>query len=427
MTDHSGRAHALYSASSANRWMKCYGSIQRAAGMPTGIASSYAMDGEEAHELLEYALTHQYWSAYEAKIMSGLEWEHRHDGEESRLESVQDALDHIQDLIDAYQPDLTVYLETRFIFPTNENDDAGGTSDVTIFIPGLDIMVIADYKHGSGVAVDVVENPQLLFYAVGSRQELRRANMCNSGKTLYRMMILQPRGFHKDGAMREWTCNDDRLDKFIGEVNFAIRKTKEQIPEIVPGKYCRWCPAVSACPEAENHRMRAILPTYVDMDGLRKTGLPPVLGLSVERIAEILTMRDMVEEWLEAVAKQAVAMARSGVAIPNKKLVMAQARSKWNGEPRVLAGSLNAISGLPPNVFLQEKLRTITDAKALIKNAIYEKHGRTGSKKLVEEANKALAELTIRDTSGNLVLVDREDKRPEINPLALPDYKPVQA
>jgi len=393
--------------------------------MPSGIASSYALDGEEAHELLEYALTNQYWSAYEAKIMSGIEWEHRHDTEEVRLESVQSALDHVQELIDAYAPDLTVWLETRFIFPTNENDDCGGTSDVTIYVPDLDMMVVADYKHGSGVAVDVTENSQLMFYAVGSRQELRRTGLCNSGKTIYRLMILQPRGFHKDGAMREWTCDDDRLDKFIGEVNFAIRKTKEQVPQIVPGRYCRWCPAVSACPEAEQHRMRAILPTYKDMDSLKQTGLPVVADLSVERIAEILTMRDMVEEWLEAVHKQAVAMARRGVAIPNKKLVMAQARSKWNGEPRILAGALNAISGLPANVFLIEKLRTITDAKALIKDAIYKNHGRTGTKKLVEEANKALAELTIRDTSGNLVLVDREDKRPEINPMALMEYKPA--
>ena len=224
--------------------------------------------------------------------------------------------------------------------------------------------------------------------------------------------------------MREWTCNDERLDRFIGEVNFAISKTKEIVPEIVPGKYCRWCPAVSACPEAEKHRMQAILPTYVSMDGLKKTGLPNIVELSVERIAEILTMRDMVEEWLEAVHKQAVAMARRGVAIPNKKLVMAQAKSKWNGEPRVLAGQLNAISGLPPNVFMKEKLITITEAKQIIKNQIYTTHGK--SKKLVEEANKALAELTIKDTSGNLVLVDREDNRPEINIAAMMEYKPVQ-
>ena len=424
MTDHSGRTHALYSASSANRWLNCYGSIQRVAGMPPGLSSSYALDGEEAHELLEYALSGQYWSAYEAKIMSGLVWEHRHDTEEIRLESVQDALDHVQELIDAYQPNLTVYLETRFVFPTNENDDAGGTSDVTIFVPDLDMMVVFDYKHGSGVAVDVKDNPQLKFYAVGSRQELRRQGLCNSGKTVYRLMIGQPRGFHKDGAMREWTCTDDDLDRFIGEVNFAIRKTKEQIPEIKPGKYCRWCPAVSACPEAENHRMRAILPTYVDMEGLKQTGVPPVAGLSVERIAEILTMRDMVEEWLEAVAKQALALARRGVAIPGKKIVMAQARSKWSGEPRELAGRLAAISSLPPNVFLKEKLVTITEAQALVKSKIYETAGRVGSKKLVEQANLAMADLTIRDTSGNLVLVDREDKRPEINLAALIDYIP---
>jgi hypothetical protein len=393
--------------------------------MPAGIASTYALDGEEAHELLEYALLNSYASAHEAKIMAGLNWTHRHDTEEIRLDSVQAALDFVSDLIEAYQPDLTVYLECRFVFPTTDGDDCGGTSDVTIYVPNLDMMIVCDFKHGSGVAVDVTENSQLMFYAVGSRQELRRQGLCNSGKTVYRMMILQPRGFHRDGAMREWTCRDDRLDQFIGEVNFAIAKTKERIPSIVPGRYCRWCPAISACPEAEQHRMRSVLPTYNNISTLQQTGLPVVAELSVERIADILSMRDMVEEWLEAVFKQAIALARRGVAIPNKKLVYAQARSKWNGEPRVIAGHLQAITGIPATAFLKEGLLTITDTKEMARQAVYERVGRTGSKKEVEKVNEAIATLTIKDTSGNMVLVDREDRRPEINVAALIDYVPI--
>jgi hypothetical protein len=422
MTDHSGRTHSVYGASSSNRWMKCYGSIQRAAGMPEGLASSYALDGEEAHELLEYALLHQFHSAREAKIQAGLEWEHRHDDEEIRLESVQDALDHVQDLIDAYAPDIHVYLETQFRFPTTHNDDAGGTSDVTIFVPDLDMMIVADYKHGSGVAVNVQENTQLLFYCVGSRQALREQGMCNSGRTIYRMMIMQPRGFHRDGKMREWICNDERLDQFIGEVNFAIEKTRERVPEIRPGSYCRWCPAISACPEAEQHRMRSVLPTYNETKDI-KDGLPPVNSLSVDRIADILTMRDMVEEWFEAVHRQAIALARAGANIPGKKLVFSQARSKWNGDPREIAGNLGQIAGIPGNVFIQPKLVTITEARALVKSAIYERVGQRNSKKLIEEANKAMAPLMIRDTSGNLTLVDYDDKRPAVNIATMIEYK----
>src|SRR5215471_5685707 len=104
MTDHSGRTHSLYAASSSHRWMKCYGSIQRAAGMPQGLASSYALDGEEAHELLEFALTHQYGNAYEAEIMLQPLWDHRHDDHDTRIDSVQQAIDCVQDLIDAYAP-----------------------------------------------------------------------------------------------------------------------------------------------------------------------------------------------------------------------------------------------------------------------------------------------------------------------------------
>lgn len=430
MIAHADRTHSLYSASASSRWLKCYGSIQRAAGMPPGLVSGYAEDGTEAHELLEYALIEEYTSAHEAKIMSGIEWTHRHDSEESRLQSVQDALDHIHDLLDAYaSPDLVVYLETQFTFPTHDGDDCGGTSDVTIFVPDLDICVVADFKHGSGVAVDATENTQAMMYAVGSRQELRRNGLCNSGKTLYRLMILQPRAFHRDGAMREWTCNDDKLDQFIGEVNFAISKTKERNPIIKPGTWCRWCPAVSACPEAEKHKMQAVLPTYNDMNTLRQTGLPVVADLSMERIAEILDMSDAVEEWLTAVKSQAVMLARQGVVIPGRKLVMAQAKSKWyardENDQRVIAAHLAAISGMPAEVFIRPKLVTITEAKNTVKQAIYDRVGSKNARAQIEEANKAMAPLTTRDTSGNVVLVSRDDKRPELNIANLISYKPA--
>lgn len=426
MTTHDDRSHALYSASSSDRWMRCHGSIQRSAVMPEGLVSGYAEDGTEAHELLEYALRNKYTSAYEAKIVSGLEWEHRHDTEEVRLQSVQDAIDHVQDLLDAYASDgLIVYLETQFRFPTHDNDDCGGTSDVTLYVPELDICVIADFKHGSGVAVTATENSQMMMYAVGSREELRRQGLCNSGKTLYRLMIMQPRAFHKEGQMREWTCNDDRLDAFIGEVNFAIMQTKRQMPEIKPGKYCRWCPAVSACPEAEDHRMRAILPTYNGPASIDQ--LPKTADLSVERIAAILGMKDQVIEWLTAVEEQAVKLAKEGAAIPGHKLVLAQARSKWQAnteeEARLAAGHLGSLSGLPFNAFIRPKLITITEAKDKLRQAIYQRVGKDKAKKEVEEANKALAQLTIKDTSGNVVLVSRDDKRPELNLAQLLTYK----
>jgi hypothetical protein len=409
--------------------MRCYGSIQRSAGMPS-LPNDYSVDGTEAHELLEFALLHGYKSAYLAKPASKLIWTHRKDNEEVRIQSVQDGLDHVNDLLEAYaSPNTTVYLETQFTFPTYENDDCGGTSDVTIFVPELDIMVVADFKHGAGIAVDAVENSQAMTYAVGSRQELRRRGLCNSGKTLYRIMIMQPRAWHREGAMREWTCDDARLDAFIGEVNFAIAKTKEPIPEIVPGRWCRYCPAVAACPEAEEHKMRSIIPTYKDPNTLRQTGLPNVAELSAERIAEILSMRDMVVEWLNAVEAQAMALARKGGVIPGKKLVLAQAKSKWaantEADMRVTAGHLASLTGLPPEVFLRPKLVTITEARTAIKQGIYDLAGKKNSKKLMEQANEALAQLLVKDTSGNIVMVDRDDKRPEVNLANLIQYTPI--
>ena len=422
--DHSSRAHSLYSASSSARWLVCPGSIQRVAGMPVKLSSTYAQDGEEAHELLEYALAGQYKSAREAWLFGKFQWTHHHDNEETRIEAVQTALDHIMDLIDAYQADDTfVALETQFIFPTRDGDDCGGTCDVIVYIPGMDMMIVADYKHGTGVSVNVKYNSQLLFYAVGARQELRRKGMCTSGKTLYRLVIMQPRGFNREGGIREWMCDDHALDDFVNEVNFAIIKSKETIPEIVPGKHCRWCPAISACPEAEVYRMSAVIPTYTDPNSLKKAGLPKPGELSVERIADILTMRDMVDDWFNAVEGQAIQLAKDGVAIPGKKLVYAQAKSKWAGDERTIANTLGQIAGVPPSMFYKPRLTTITEAKETVKQAIYERVGRVQGKQAMIEANQQMAPLTTKASSGNLMLVDREDKRPEVNTANLLEYK----
>lgn len=425
--DHSGRTHSLYSASSSERWMNCAASIPRSAGVPEGVSSSYALDGEEAHELLEYALVNGYNSAQEAFIMGEFHWTHRHDTEDERIASVQLAMDTAQDIIDAFGPNVQVFLEVRFHFPTEQDVDAGGTSDISIYVPDFDILHVVDFKHGAGHAVEVTENSQLLFYATGVRAELRTRGLCNSGRTAYILTIVQPRAFHSKGAVREFMCDDARLDSFIGEVNVAIRKTQAQTPEVKPGPWCKWCPAFTACQEAAQHRLGNVFDGYVSIDQARAQGLPDAAVLDVEKLAQIMEAAPAIREYLSAVEQQCIALARQGYNIPRHKLVYSQARRKWSGDERTIAVQLGHITGMDPNAFMPPSLITITDAEKQIREAIYKRVGKgKEARKLVKEANEAMAALTIKDTSGNLTLTDMDDKRPEVNLANQIPYVPVE-
>jgi len=386
------------------------------------------MDGTEAHELLSYALLNGYKSAYAAHMALQPEWFYRHDTEEIRLESVQEGLDHIWDLIDAYGPGNNVWLETQFQFPSTVTDDVGGTTDVAIYIQDFDMLVIADYKHGAGVMVDVHDNTQMLTYAVSVRHELRKQGMPLTGKTAYRLIVIQPRAFSKWGHIREWVTDDNRLDLFIGEVDIAVRKSRSPTPELVPGKWCRWCPAFSTCPAAEEKRVRSIpLPQFQSLEMVQQAGLPEAKAIDLNRLATILAAEDMLMEWFKSVRSHAMELAKNGVNIPGFKLVEAQARSKWRGEPRAIAVQLAHIISYPdPTVFMPPSLVTITEAKRFIKEQIYEAVGKGSSKKLVEEANKAIATLVTKESSGNLTLVPIDDARPAIiNPSRI-EFNPVE-
>ena len=426
MIVHAGRKHYLYSASSSERWMACPGSIARAASMPPGTQSSYALDGEEAHETGEFALTHQVNSALEAYMLSGAAWYHRHDTQDERVNSVQVYIDHVQDEISVFDPQ--VFLEVQFKFPTPLTDDAGGTSDVALYSPDFNVVDIMDFKHGAGKAVEVENNSQLLFYAVGVRHALRQQGLALDGGTLYRLTIIQPRAFHKSGGIREWVCDNARLDAFVDEVNTAIRKTQAQVPEIRPGKWCRWCPAYMACPEAERDRIEKFFPDVKSVNDLAAHAVPDVVGLDVEKLARILEAAPMIKEFIAAAEQQALALARQGVSIPRHKLVYAQARRKWNDDnERNVATALANITGMPVDAFLKRSVVGITEAEDMVRQAMYKQVGgdKKAARPLVKDANEALATLTTKDTSGNLTLTTYDDKRPEVNVANMITYNPV--
>ena len=115
-----------------------------------------------------------------------------------------------------------------------------GTSDSIILEP--DRITTADLKYGFGI-VEVEWNPQLMIYLSGAVAKYGRRDR-------YRLAVLQPRGRHDDGPIREWEFGNKELDDFNKLLSTAIHKNYKGGKPVV-GDYCRkYCKAMGICPAA---------------------------------------------------------------------------------------------------------------------------------------------------------------------------------
>ena len=134
-----------------------------------------------------------------------------------------------------YKVDLTFLL----------GEDGGGTTDAWAYDPSQKLLTVSDLKWGKGVPVSAVENPQLMIYAIGLRESLKRP------VSLVSINIIQPRR----GGINSWSCSVDQLKDFHRQVFAAIKKIHDAIAfgydlAYKPGMHqCIFCPFGFLCPE----------------------------------------------------------------------------------------------------------------------------------------------------------------------------------
>lgn len=412
VTPHSGhteRKHAKYAASAAKRWLNCHGSIALSARMPPGVSSSYAMDGTEAHELIEFCFTNGLRDARDGFALAGLNWTYRHDSFEERVDAIQVMLDHCWAIIDAYHGAM-VFIECEFPLSNSHGQSAGGTVDVAVYVPDLQLLHIIDYKHGAGTVVDTIE--QLLVYAVTITDELEIKYGCPVIEAA--LTIVQPRCFHLAGPIRTEIVPVETIHAFHKLADQGIGLCEQPDAPLKLGSWCKWCPAEMICPLRETQIANTLLPTFNTIREISAVGLPDPKTLPLERIVQLLAAKDSINAWLESVEDIATELARNGTNIPDHKLVYAQAKSKWmDMDVNALADKMAELTGHPADIFKQMKPITITDAKQIFKDT-YKRAGLSATD-AAARANEEIAFLTVKESSGNTVLVGLEDKRPAAN------------
>lgn len=226
------RKHSKFSASGADRWFKCPGSVELSEGMPDK-SSPWAIEGTQAHAVLEVVLGNLIAGARPSDGLSQLDFKPTKEmvdyGERAAL--------FIHGQWKAMFADIMV--ETRIESPIHQ--EAFGTFDAAI-VEHFDILHVFDYKYGAGHAVFPSENLQMIFYAIAL------ASKYDWNFKLARLWIIQPRVKGYDGPMF-WDVSMSELKYYwLPLFEAAVVEVINNPKWYAEGSHCHWCKAKSICP-----------------------------------------------------------------------------------------------------------------------------------------------------------------------------------
>ncbi len=121
----------------------------------------------------------------------------------------------------------------------------------------LSCLTIDDYKGGWRI-VEPTRNWTLISHAIGwvIRNETAPDRIV--------LRIHQPRPYHSDGPLREWSCSYEELMGFYHQIAARLSNPTD---ELVTGLgWCAKCPALALCPAARQASMNAIDASTVAFD-----------------------------------------------------------------------------------------------------------------------------------------------------------------
>lgn len=369
--------HSPIGASSMHRWASCPGSVRLAATV-ANRATRYAAEGTLAHMLariaLEMGLPPETYLGKE-KSADGFDFtvdQEMCDAVNVYLESVKDDQGEGDKLFVEHKFDLT------HVYP-----GLYGTADAVIWKPATGLLIVKDYKHGAGVPVDVKDNPQLRYYALGALIDLKLP------VKRVRMEVVQPRCPHPDGPIRSEEIDAIDLMDFATDLIDYAKATEDPDAKLNPGDHCRFCPAAAVCPALHARAQQTASLAFSD-DAPYEPGA----------LAETLAWLPVLEGWIKNVREFAYKEAESGNTIPGWKLVAKRANRKWRDEIAATQ-ALRSLGLGEPELYPLPKLNSPAAIEKL----------------LAKKDRGVLETLVVKESSGH-TLAPESDPRPPVKEAA---------
>lgn len=329
--------HSVLGASSSHRWMHCAGSVRMSKGLPN-VETPYQLEGRAAHVYAESVL-HGSLGLIAVTI----------DSEKGRVQWPVDPAMHEAVMLFVETVQSThqklggqLYIERTFDLGALRPPLAMfGTADAVVVAERT--LVVFDLKYGVGVVVEVLDNTQLLYYALGAilaeatRRWLEPNFVVGPEEMLLdvalrlfdtvRIIIVQPRAAHTDGPVRESIeLSSQDIREFADRLMIAARATQAPDAPLTAGRWCQFCPARGHCPELAAH---AKLVAQTDFESVPMEAPPDVAHLPIERVAEMMKGVAILEMFVRAMVERITRELESGREVPGWKLVSKRPRRVW--------------------------------------------------------------------------------------------------
>ena len=354
---------SIVGGSTAKRVINCPGSVALVARMPPNLSSVYADTGTLLHNIIADILD---TSAKPEDFLGMVHADVTFD--QDLLErKLLPALAALNDIDAEREMEYAVESVVGFgeLLP-----DVFGSADIVGRIG--DTAYIVDWKFGDGVAVEVEENPQLMFYAAAAMRT-DATKWAFEGATKIELVIVQP------PYVKRWETTPRRIQLFEKELIAAVKAAQQPDAPLAQGDWCRWCAAKAICPIMTGAADRALVST--------------LKNLSIENMSDYLGMADQLESWIKEVRALAMQTLEAGLPVPGYKLVPKRGTRQWVDENK----ALEAMRAMGVNAMELTEMTILSPAKA---------------EKVLKKHKLALpADHVVSVSSGN-TLATEDDPRP---------------
>ena len=375
--------HAKLSASGAELWLNCPGSVHMAELYPE-TTSPAAEEGTLAHALAEIMIK---VARDNLGPVSGTELMIRdkvnafysvHKELAGSFDDMKKTLDpYVDYVIEEYEAirkkDAAAELMTEQHVDFSDIVPGGfGTSDVVII--GDDTCEVIDLKYGKGVPISAIA-----MSAFDLSYDFSRV----------KMVIYQPR---LDSVTSEELTADDLRSWGKAVIVPAAKRALSKSPKYNPGPWCKshFCPAAGSC-KARAAKMHE----FEDMIERRRKDNAVLSG---DDMGRALSAAREYTAWAKDLENEALELAQSGEAVTGWKVVESVAKRKYKSEEIVAATLVKA--GYDPALIYEKKLLGVTKMTQLM--------GKKEFHEVLEESG------LVFKPEGAPTLAPESDKRPAI-------------
>lgn len=335
-----------------HRWAHCPGSFALGKVHRHRSASVHAARGTVAHDLVEEALGgpdpfDEVLDRAEGNTVTL-------DGHDilvdtEMLVGVGMMVTYVRERVEAASDDATIWVEQTVCldgwFPSTKPPPVVmfGRCDVALLTG--DRLEIVDYKNGSGVTVNVADNPQLLYYAAGMLAHPLGAHVKH-----VRLTVVQP-NVRSQEKIRHWDVTALDVRMWVDDVLIpAVDRCTQPDAPYVLGDWCGFCPVSHACPKMLEAARQAAAAQFDDQT-------------NGTELSKLLDLAETVATWAETVRVHALARAQDGMNIPGWGVVPTRPRRVWDDPKKVEA--LLASAGI--NDFMKVELKSPAQIEKLMK------------------------------------------------------------